>query len=144
LIVGQTVDGISGKPVGGTIVTLSLLPAPPGLSVPAPQAGPPAGPMRQVTDRDGHFVFHGLEAGTYSLTATKPGYLDASFGRRTAGGASQSIVLQSGQPRGGSDIRLWRYATISGTVTDEDGEPVANIQVKIVKRGVLAGVRRLM
>jgi hypothetical protein len=144
LIVGQTVDGVSGKPVGGTVVTLSLLPMPIGAGVPAAQTPPAMGPMRQVTDRDGHFVFHGLEAGTYSLTATKPGYLDAAFGRRTAGGASQSVVLQSGQPRGGCDLRLWRYAAISGTITDEDGEPVANIQVKIVKRGVLAGVRRLM
>ena len=86
--------------------------------------------MRVISDAAGHFVLHDLPKGSYTITANKPGYADAAFGRRSpADTGNQSLVLGDGERRGDVTLPFWRFGAIVGTVVDEAGEPVIGIQV---------------
>jgi hypothetical protein len=79
-------------------------------------------------------VFADLPTGQYSLQATKPGYSPGGYGRRRPTGAAQLIVVSDNDRIGDLTIPLWKYATLSGTVTDEAGEPVVDVQVRAMRR----------
>jgi hypothetical protein len=139
VIVGQTVDGTTGASVSGAVVSISHAPPASGVVVAAASAGPNTGPTRVISDGTGRFVFHDLAAGSYTLTASKPGYADAAFGRRTPGAGSQSLILADGQRRGDVTLGLWKHGTISGTVVDEAGEPIIGLQLRVLKRAIVGG-----
>ena len=143
LILGQTVDGTTGKPVGGVIVSLNGG----GPSAAAPTLAPgelparlPQSPHRVVSDGQGHFVFHGLPQGVYTLSGTKNGYADTAFGRRSASDlGGRPIVLRDGELRGDLSLPIWRMGTVSGTVVDEAGEPLIGVQVQVLQRSTSGG-----
>jgi hypothetical protein len=131
LIVGRVVDATTGRPVAGAIVALEGVRS---------QAGPP----RAMTNASGHFVFRRLAKGSYSLTTTKSGYVDGGYGRRTPSGTLASLALDDGQRVSDVTIRIWRVASIEGTVTDEAGEPLASVQIRAYQRRYVSGTRRLV
>ena len=141
LILGRTVDGVTGTAIGGAIVQISNTPPPSGLvSPPAPPATLGRFPMRVISDAAGHFVLHDLPKGSYTITANKPGYADAVFGRRSpADTGNQSLVLGDGERRGDVTLPFWRFGAIVGTVVDEAGEPVIGIQVRAFRRAIVSG-----
>jgi hypothetical protein len=100
---------------------------------------PTGGGMATLTNTDGHFVFWNLPKGSYSLTALASGYVPGAFGRRRPGGPAQSIEVTDGEKNTSITIELWKYAAISGTVTDETGAPVVGIQVWALRRVFNAG-----
>src|SRR4051812_21890718 len=73
LIVGRVLDGTSGRPVSGAIVSLGGAAGGPGAQSRQPRA---------MTNANGYFVFRKVGKGSYSLTATRPGYVDGAYGRR--------------------------------------------------------------
>ena len=97
------------------------------------------GRQRSVTtDAQGTFEFTGLPAGTYRVFANpgqySGGYLSMSYGaRRPTGGGSvdtgTSIELADGQRFDKATIALPRGAVLAGRVSDENGEPLARVQV---------------
>src|SRR5688572_13725868 len=109
VIAGRVVEADGKTTVGGTIVTLS-------------QAG--FAPQRALTDGQGRFAFRALPKGTFSLTASRPGFVDGAYGRMRPGGTPLSIVLTDNLRTGDADIMVWRFAAIAGTVIDEHNEPV--------------------
>lgn len=141
LIVGRVVDAASGRPVGGAIV--SLFGGPAAAAVP----GTPPNLSRQpraMTNGSGQFVFRKLAKGSYSLSAVRPGYVDGMYGRRTPSGTSAQLQIEDGQRVGDVVIAIWRHATITGTVSDEAGEPLVGVQVRGFLRRVVGGRRRLV
>lgn len=154
LLVGQVIDADSSRPVAGAIVALGGAAGAAGvqrqtIDIRAAQGGGPVSiggasqNPRVLTDSDGHFVFQNVPKGTYNFTATKPGYVDGAYGRLRPGGSSQSIDLDEGERRGDIKVRVFRYAAISGTVTDETGEPVVGMTVRAFRRNLAAGHRLL-
>lgn len=134
LIAGRVVDGLSSRPIAGAIVSLF---------------GAGAGPTpRAMTNANGYFVFRRLTKGSYALTASRPGYVDGAPGRRRPGGISAPLEIEEGQRIADVVIPIWRQGTISGTVTDEAGEPVIGAQVTGFQRRLVGGryriVRRLV
>jgi hypothetical protein len=96
--------------------------------------------MRVVSDAAGHFVLHDLPKGSYTITASKPGYVDAAVGRRSpTDTGNQSLVLSDGERRGDVTLPFWRFGAIVGTVVDEVGEPVIGIQVRAFRRAIVSG-----
>lgn len=149
LIVGQVVDGVTGRPVGGAIVTLNLG-AGAGAAPTTVRGQPvPAGPGaassnttgRVLADGEGRFVFYDLPAGRANLSASAPGYMQGVYGSRQPNGASHPIVLADGERLGEVTIRLWKLATISGTVVDEAGDPLIGVSVT-AERVSTDGTRR--
>jgi hypothetical protein len=146
VINGQVVDAATGKPIGAAIVTISgsgistqvmavtgrgVVGAATSLSIP-----------RILTGSDGRFTFRDLSAGSFSVTAIKSGYAEGAYGRRRPGGPPQQIVLTDAQRSADVSVRVWKNASIAGTVTDESGEPVVSVQVRALARSLVSGRRR--
>src|SRR6187402_3467174 len=115
LILGRVVDAASGRPVPGAIVALQH-----GAMI-MPGAPPPGPQPRALTNANGQFVFRRLPKGSFGLTVTKLGYVEGAYGRRRPGGGQTSLELAEGERNGDVVIPIWKFAAISGTVTDEAG-----------------------
>ena len=76
------------------------------------------------TDRRGAFEFSGLSAGNYALYAES-----ATIG---AYGESTGVSVGKGEHKGGVDVDLKYASTISGTIVEANGSPVANAAVTFV------------
>src|SRR4051812_44027777 len=83
LVLGRVVAAETGRPIAGAVVTPAGSAAPTG-----PTA---AGPARVLTNAAGQFVLRGLTKGSLVLTATKSGYVNATYGQRRPGGSAQPI-----------------------------------------------------
>jgi protocatechuate 3,4-dioxygenase beta subunit len=91
-----------------------------------------------TTDAQGAFEFKQLPAGTYRISASpgqySAGYLSMAFGAKSSNGPGSfdpgtPITLADGQTFDKATIALPRGAVITGRVTDEDGQPLARVQV---------------
>ena len=112
-----------------------------------------------TTDEEGGFQFGAVAAGALLVSVIKPGYTqvesgqalesfpmgratssptpdDVRFGRRfdLAGGSSIERV----------DLQMARWSTLSGTVTDEYGDPIQGVGVEVLRGQYQAGRRRLV
>jgi hypothetical protein len=130
LLMGTVIDPLDDRPVADAQVTL-------GGATPAIRT------TVVLTDEDGRFVFMDLPKGVYTLTATKPGYAEGAYGRRRPGGLLQSIVLADAERLSDLRIPIWKFGVITGRVTDEAGEPMVGISVRVLQRTVVAGRRTL-
>jgi Carboxypeptidase regulatory-like domain len=137
LIVGQVVEGGTNRPIPDAIVT--LMGSGPGID--ARDRG-----RRVVADAEGRYFFAELSAGSYSIRAVKPGYPQNFVGnqRATTPAMPGSIDLAAGERRGGVTISLWRFATISGTVVDDAGEPMVGVGVRLFRRAFGGGQMRFV
>ena len=132
LILGRVVDGTSGRPIPGAIVTLEGTTA---ASSTLPRA---------ITNSNGQFVFRRLGRGSFFLNATRSGYVEGAYGRTRPGGTTLSVQLDEGQRVNDVVIRMWKHASISGTVTDEAGEPLVGVQLRAFERRSLIGRPRIV
>jgi len=135
-ILGRVIDGDSGQPLAGAVVTVPMLGRPP---VPGNPPSP-ASRLQVLTTDSGYFVLRDLPAGPYSLTATLAGYVAGAYGRMRPDGPARALILSRGERRTDVEIRLWRLAVISGRVVDETGEPAVGVTVRAVRR-LRAGTR---
>jgi hypothetical protein len=90
-----------------------------------------------TTDADGRFVLDHLAAAKYQLTASKRGFRTASYDEHDE--FATSIVTGSDQDTTHLQYKLMPNAIIRGVVTSDDGEPVANANVLLFKRGKRQG-----
>lgn len=128
VVVGRVVEADGASSVPGAVVTLSL-------------AG--FAPQRALTDGQGRFAFRALPKGRFSLTASRPGFVDGAYGRMRPGGTPLSLELTDNSRTGDADIMVWRHAAIAGSVMDELNEPMVGLQVRVFRRDYVSGRRRL-
>ena len=128
LIMGRVVDDADQRGVSGAIVTLTL-------------AG--FAPQRVQADGDGRFVFRSLPVGTFSISTSRPGYVDGAAGRTRPSGPARGVQLTDNERTGDVEIPMWRYAAITGIVLDENNEPLVGAQVRVLRRDYVSGRRRL-
>lgn len=83
-----------------------------------------------VTDDSGRFVFNGVEPGQYRISVDRDGYVRQEYGQRTFNGPGIVISVSAGQRIQNVDFQLVPAGSISGRVFNEDGEPLANVQVQ--------------
>jgi hypothetical protein len=155
VVLGRVIDMGTGKPVSGAVVTIgglamsqsmsSLGGGGPVIRSSTPNAinGRGASTLRVMTDGEGRFAFLDLPKGSLAFSVNATGYVGGGYGQRRPTGASQPLNLADGQRIGDVTLPLWKYAAVSGTVTDEAGEPVVGIPVKLLQRTIVAGRRRL-
>jgi hypothetical protein len=136
LLAGQVVEATTARPLAGVVVTLGGSPSVSGSVVVLPfvQAAIPGGNRQTVTNEQGHFLFAGLPAGSYSVQAERAGFIPGGYGKAGARGLPQTIALGDTDRTTDLRISLSRFATISGRVFDEAGEPVIGVTVLAMRR----------
>ena len=128
LVIGRVVDADGNAPITGAVVSLS---------------GSGTQPRRVIVDAQGRFMFTGLPAGAFTIAVAKRGYLASAFGQLRPDGTGRPINLQDGEHVTDATIGMWRFASISGTVTDDLGEAVSGATVQMWRRTITAGQWRL-
>ena len=121
VLVGVVVDQSNGKPIPDAVVTVTLR----AVLGPPPPPGPPAPrgfePQGVLTDPSGRFAFTGLPGGASLIVqATKSGYQNSSIG----------VELRDGERLTNATISLTKFASISGRVIDDVGDPVVGLTVR--------------
>ncbi len=124
VIFGLVTEADSNRPVPGAIVSINL---------------PGAQPLRVMADPQGRFGFRQMPAGAFSITATRPGWVDGAFGRTRPGGPMLPLMVADGERVSNVTVPMWRYATIAGTVMDETGDTLVNAPVRVLKRSTIGG-----
>ncbi len=144
LVIGRVVDDQTGAGVAGAHVTLGPVarPATLGEFVDIPSVLPASG-TRVITASDGRFLFRDVAPGRYSLGVETTDYLPASFGQARPGGPGMALEVADGPARSDIAIRLWRYASLSGVVVDDRGEPAVGVGVRCFIEVIAGGRRRL-
>ena len=101
-------------------------------------------PQTVVTDDAGRFVFASLAAGNYSLVATKPGYVSATYGAKRPGrGTGVPIAVLEGQRVTDISLKMLHGGVITGTVRSVTGQPVPNLGVQVYQVDSFGGARHL-
>ncbi len=137
--ISGTVAGVSGEPLKSATLTLRGQPGPRNAG-----AGAPSQPQTYAasSDAQGNFSFDDLEPGRYTLVSERAGYLRASYSG-SSNGSIATLDLTTGQSLTGIAIKMTPQALISGKITDEDGEPYPNVQVRLARWVYAGGQKRL-
>jgi hypothetical protein len=96
------------------------------------------------TTAQGAFEFKDLPAGRYTVTAARSGYIRLQFGQRRPGEPGRPITLDEGQQFDKADLALPRTGSIAGRITDEVGDPLADVSIFPAQWRYFRGRRRLV
>jgi len=98
------------------------------------------GDYTALTVADGSFRIEGIVPGRYHLFAERTGLLEKQkHGAETTG---RLLTLTAGQELKDLRVRLQAAAVLRGRVTDEDGDPMANAQVTVLRQTFSTGRSR--
>jgi hypothetical protein len=86
-----------------------------------------------TTDAAGRFALKSVEPGRYRLFVERIGFVRQEFGQRTPGRPGSVLTLSEGQKLRDLIFRMTPWATITGRVFDEDGEPLPWVQVQVLR-----------
>ncbi len=127
---GRVVGGDSGAPLRRASVHVS------GANL--------EGGRSAITDEQGRWEIKDLPAGRYSLGALKTGYVHQQYGQRGLSEYGRQIELVDGQVMDNVNFNLTRGAVIAGRVTDEFGDPIAEVTIAALRYRYFNGRRRLI
>jgi protocatechuate 3,4-dioxygenase beta subunit len=96
-----------------------------------------------TTNEEGRWEIRDLPAGRYQITANKAGYVSLNYGQRRPFEQGKPLELRDGQTVENVNFNLPRGSAISGRVTDEFGEPVADVMISAQRYRYIGGRRRL-
>ncbi len=122
VVEGTVVNGLSGSPLGQVAVYIY---DDAGISFDA------------MTDASGRYRFVRAKPGLVRLQPTKRGFF-------ADGGPDRTVDVTAGVGATVPALKLWPGGVISGTVTDEAGEPMAGVSVTSLRREYVHGRRRLV
>lgn len=97
-----------------------------------------------MTDAEGRYRITDLPAGSYMVSANKGGYVPTQYGQTTPNMPGKTVTLADGQRLESVDIGLYRGGVITGFVSDEFGEPIADARVQVLRLRWMNGQRRPM
>jgi hypothetical protein len=90
------------------------------------------GPQSAVTDDNGGFELRGLLTGSWSLSASKSGFVPRNYGQRGPSG-SGTILTVTDKVAVTANIALIRGAAVMGHVFDEFGDPAVGARVQAMQ-----------
>jgi protocatechuate 3,4-dioxygenase beta subunit len=96
-----------------------------------------------TTDNDGSYEIKDLPPGRFTITVTKSGFVNVGYGQRRPFEAPRPIELGDAQVLDKADIVMPRGSAINGRITDEFGEPIADVVVTAMRSTWQNGRRRL-
>jgi hypothetical protein len=95
------------------------------------------GDYTAVTGGDGGFRVEGVVPGRYHLFVERTGYLEVEKHHTRSDG--RVLALAAGQEVTDVLVRLQAAAVVEGRVTDEDGDPLTDAQVAVLRQTFVAG-----
>ncbi len=95
-----------------------------------------------VSDEEGRFQLTDLPAGRWRVTVAKGGYFTWQPGQKRPFEPPAPITLASGQ-RVSANVPMSRGGVITGRVSDDTGEPLAGLRVRVYRARMAKGYRRL-
>jgi hypothetical protein len=132
---GVLLNNANGQPVRKAFISLRV-----AVTRPQPAGAPaPKSYYSVMSNAEAKFVFDQVDAGGYTLTADRNGYMHAAY--RSSGGT----LLNVGPGQTVKNIRLviTPLGVIAGHVVDEDGDPITEVRVQTMRWSFSTGVRRL-
>jgi protocatechuate 3,4-dioxygenase beta subunit len=96
------------------------------------------------TDEDGQYELVDLPAGRYTLSAVRAGFLTLVYGQRRPREIGRVVDVADVQIVDHIDFALPRMAVIAGRITDEEGEPIAGVNVYAMRSAYFNGRRQLL
>lgn len=130
---GKVFNAVTGEPIKKA--NLILLPE-------QPQG--PSFPFSTASDASGQFSMNNIAPGRYRLMAERTGYVRGNYGARGPMDLGITLTLMPNQSLKQIAFKLQPHSVITGRVTDEDGEPVANVQVQVLTYRYMQGRRQLV
>jgi protocatechuate 3,4-dioxygenase beta subunit len=116
-ISGRVLDADSGQPLAGAVVRLS---------------GP--GATRAITtDTLGQFSISGLPPASYTVQASRTGYLTWQHGQPRANLPGTPIAVGERERKENVDVSLPRGSAVTGIVVDEHGEPLQDLVMQVLQ-----------
>lgn len=141
LVVSLTSQGTTATGVVSGIVLTDTEPPRPVRRATVRLEGARPGARLVGTDGEGKFIFDGLPAGSFTLSASKPGLVTTFHGSRRPGRGPGVLVAVNDGARVSVTLKMLPGAAISGVVTDTAGRPVPAMPVMAVgvRGGTVAG-----
>ena len=96
------------------------------------------------TDDQGRYELRELVAGRYTINASKAGFVSLQYGQRRPVERGTPVEVADGQVVDKVTIALPRGGVITGRISDDIGEPIADVHVQAFRYGFLSGGRRPM
>ncbi len=136
------VQSTTGEPIPRATIRLQGTPDP-AAAVAAATGGVRPSTFTVTTGDDGAFTLENIPPGrNYRLSAQRPGYVNAQYGSRGPNTAGTPLTLTAGQVLKDLVIEMTPQGVVTGTVTDQNGDPVQNALVQLLSAQVSRGVRR--
>jgi hypothetical protein len=129
-IQGQIVDGKTGAPVRFANVMLRGPFSQPVLAPPMAPAAP-ATIVEITADEQGRFVFPSLAVGYYAVNARHDGYKPTLYGATHT--ARALVPVKDGEQTSDIAIAMPPCGVIAGRVTNENGQPVQNVELVVLR-----------
>jgi len=97
-----------------------------------------------TSDDSGNFVLENVPPGrNYRLSAMRPGYVTGFYGTRSTANPPVLLTLNAGEAMRDLVIEMLEQGTVTGRVTDADGEPLMGANVTISQPRYNRGVRQM-
>jgi hypothetical protein len=114
-----------GRPLRQVLITLTA----------SGQPNPPSA----LTDDNGRFELAGLPPASYTITASKGGFVTLQHGQRRPYQPGRPIELAAAAIVERIDFALSPGGVVTGRIVDEDGDAVANVTVQVLRQRYSSG-----
>jgi uncharacterized protein (DUF2141 family) len=111
-------DDAATQPVRRALVTIS------GSGLPSSRTA--------ITDDVGRFIIGQLPAGRFTIAVKKAAHIPGAYGAARPGRPGTALSLSAGQ-RAEITLKIARAAVLAGVIRDQQGDPVAGVQVAALK-----------
>ena len=133
IVEGTVVNSRTGEPLKKAHVNL--------LRVETKELNPAS--LGATTDAAGHFVLEEVNPGKYRLTAQRNGFANFAYGSRGAGSPGTQLTLTRARKLKDLVLRMIPQGVVTGRAVDEDGEPLARLQVQFLRPMYMNGRKTL-
>ena len=120
---GTVIDAITGEPLNRVLVQIYA-----------------QGQRATLTDHEGHFQFDSLPQMQTNVSARKPGFFDQN--QQSGGRNYPPTLVRIDQDTAPVVLKLFPEAVLSGHVYDENGEPLAQVPIRIGSFHITNGMKQ--
>ncbi len=131
-IEGTVVNALTGEPLKKAQLHLRAIGQQDGVS------------YGTTTDAAGHFLMDDVDPGRYSLSADRNGFVTQSYSPQGNTKRSTTLTLANGQKLKELVFKLTPQGVIAGRILDQDGDPMARVQLQAMSWIYMRGKKQLM